>query len=305
MIVNSKTRQFQKLKGAEKLILGTVQLGLNYGINNISGKPSLEESFKILDTSFKAGISFLDTAESYGNAVELIGEYHKKTPHNFHVINKFGALSEIRDLNKNVKDNLRKLNIHSFYAYLFHSPADLTNLKSNSAFVKKLQELKQEGLIERLGISIYTNTDFKVAIENPLIEVIQLPFNILDNNNKRLDLLKLAKEKNKEIFSRSVFLQGLIYKDPTELTHKLKPLSKYLERLKNIASDLKISLSQLALSYSLHNPFIDKVLIGVESETQLLKNIQMANDDFQTDFDIIDRNINVQEEELLYPYNWN
>ena len=160
-------------------------------------------------------------------------------------------------------------------------------------------------MIERLGISIYTNTDFKVAIENPLIEVIQLPFNILDNNNKRLDLLKLAKEKNKEIFSRSVFLQGLIYKDPTELTHKLKPLSKYLERLKNIASDLKISLSQLALSYSLHNPFIDKVLIGVESEIQLLKNIQMANDDFQTDFDIIDRNINVQEEELLYPYNWN
>ena len=49
MIVNSKTRQFQKLKGAEKLILGTVQLGLNYGINNISGKPALEESFKILD----------------------------------------------------------------------------------------------------------------------------------------------------------------------------------------------------------------------------------------------------------------
>ena len=115
MIVNSKTRQFQKLKGAEKLILGTVQLGLNYGINNISGKPALEESFKILDTSFKAGISFLDTAEDYGNAVELIGEYHKKTRHNFHVINKFGALSEIRDLNKNVKDNLRKLNIHSFY----------------------------------------------------------------------------------------------------------------------------------------------------------------------------------------------
>ena len=157
MIVNSKTRQFQKLKGAEKLILGTVQLGLNYGINNISGKPALEESFKILDTSFKAGISFLDTAEAYGNAVELIGEYHKKTPHNFHVINKFGALSEIRDLNKNVKDNLRKLNIHSFYAYLFHSPADLTNLKSNSLFVKQLQELKQEGLIERLGISIYTH----------------------------------------------------------------------------------------------------------------------------------------------------
>ena len=44
--MNSETRQFQKLKGAEKLILGTVQLGLNYGINNISGKPALEESLK-------------------------------------------------------------------------------------------------------------------------------------------------------------------------------------------------------------------------------------------------------------------
>ena len=130
-------------------------------------------------------------------------------------------------------------------------------------------------------------------------QVVKAEFDELPGQIRKL------KEKNKEIYSRSVFLQGLIYKDPTELNQKLKPLSKYLERLKNIASDLKISLSQLALSYSLHNPFIDKVLIGVESEIQLLKNIQMANDDFQTDFDIIDRNINVQEEELLYPYNWN
>lgn len=281
-------------------------MGLNYGINNTSGKLSMEESFKILSTAYQSGIFFLDTAEAYGNAIEVIGQYHTKTQKKFQVINKFRSLKEITDLKNNVKGSLQKLNIHSFYSYLFHSPADLSNLSAYSELKKQLQELKQEGLIERLGISIYTNTDFKAAIENPLIEVIQLPFNILDNNNKRLELLKLAKQKDKKIHIRSVFLQGLIYNDSKKLPAKIKPLSKYLDRLKDIAIDLNISLPQLALSYALNNPYVDNVLIGVDSEMQLLKNIYMADQKIdQNTFEIIDRDINVFEEELLYPYNWN
>ena len=55
------------------LSLGTVQLGLNYGIHNDSGKPSLETSFRILNAAMEAGINTLDTAAGYGNSEEVIG----------------------------------------------------------------------------------------------------------------------------------------------------------------------------------------------------------------------------------------
>ena len=59
-----------------KLMLGTAQLGLNYGINNIYGQPSLDNSLNILEKANNLGIKYLDTAESYGNAHSLINKYH-------------------------------------------------------------------------------------------------------------------------------------------------------------------------------------------------------------------------------------
>jgi aryl-alcohol dehydrogenase-like predicted oxidoreductase len=61
-----------------KLILGTVQFGLEYGVNNQKGIPSSNEIKKILDFAFKRKINILDTAEAYGNSQERIGEYIKK-----------------------------------------------------------------------------------------------------------------------------------------------------------------------------------------------------------------------------------
>ena len=63
-----------------KLILGTAQMGLDYGINNLSGKVSKNKSIEILEYAFDNGIRILDTAEVYGNAHEIIGFYHKLNP---------------------------------------------------------------------------------------------------------------------------------------------------------------------------------------------------------------------------------
>ena len=72
-----------------KLILGTVQFGMDYGINNNDGKPSFEKVKDILDFAYLKGIRLLDTAESYGDSQSRIGEYHKITSHKFKIITKF------------------------------------------------------------------------------------------------------------------------------------------------------------------------------------------------------------------------
>ena len=61
----------------DKLILGTVQLGVDYGINNEIGKPSIADALSILEYAYKKKIRFLDTAEAYGDAQKIIGKPNK------------------------------------------------------------------------------------------------------------------------------------------------------------------------------------------------------------------------------------
>ena len=57
------------------LTLGTVQLGLAYGVNNDKGMPSFEESSAILDTALAAGILSFDTARGYGESELVLKRY--------------------------------------------------------------------------------------------------------------------------------------------------------------------------------------------------------------------------------------
>ena len=58
-----------------ELTLGTVQLGLAYGVNNYRGMPSFEESSAILDTALSEGIISFDTAQAYGESETVLKRY--------------------------------------------------------------------------------------------------------------------------------------------------------------------------------------------------------------------------------------
>ena len=77
------------------IILGTAQIGLNYGIANRGGKPSVAKSIELLETAFDEGIRTLDCAEAYGDAHQIIGSYHKIHPNSkFGIITKFTKVDE-------------------------------------------------------------------------------------------------------------------------------------------------------------------------------------------------------------------
>jgi len=58
--------------------LGTVQLGMTYGLGEDREKPSEEKAFSILDTAMELGVNNLDTANNYGDSEEVIGRWLKK-----------------------------------------------------------------------------------------------------------------------------------------------------------------------------------------------------------------------------------
>jgi len=127
---------------------------------------------------------------------------------------------------------------------------------------------------------------------------------LLDNNTQRGYLISLAKSKGKEIQARSIFLQGLFFKEIDEIPKNLKPLMPYLRIINKVARDHKISIEQLALCYALQHNEIDYTIIGVDSLDQLKRNLETSKMTVSKDAITAIDLINVKETELLYPKNW-
>ena len=286
------------------IILGTVQFGLNYGINNNKIKPDSKEIEKILNYSFDTGIEILDTAESYGSSQLEIGKYHKKSNNKFKVITKSNSnfIALDHNIEKRILNNIKELGVSNLYSYMFHSFNDFVN-----NYVKNIDELmlcKEKGLFEKTGVSIYTNTEFETILDEYNVDLIQLPFNLLDNVNKRKKLIEKAKSRGIEIHTRSVFLQGLFFMQINRIPQKIYPLRNALIKLNQIAKSYNIDINQIALNYVMQQDGIDKVLIGVDNLNQLKTNLNTI--DYILNDEIIElvNNIDIEDENLLNPSNW-
>ncbi|MCA6436352.1 MAG: aldo/keto reductase [Bacteroidetes bacterium] len=290
------------MEAINKLILGAVQLGLKYGINNLNNKLSETQVFEILNVAKSNGVNILDTANAYGDANTLIGNFHKINQP-FNLINKFS--NNINSLN----DELTKLKVTSFHSYLFHKFSDFENC-SNELY-ERLIQAKQNHKIKNIGVSIYTNSEFETALNCDWIDVVQIPYNVLDNWNLKSHLILKAKSKNKLIHNRSIFLQGLLFMNEANIPEKLKPLMGLIHQIRSICLDNSISINELCLAYSFNNKSIDGVMFGVDTKEQLQQNLDLLSN--ITKLNVVKATeevnekirVNIDLQPLLNPVNWN
>ena len=286
-----------------KLILGTVQFGLKYGINNTIGKPKKEEVLSLLKVAYNSGIRILDTAEAYGNAHQLIGNYNKEQNNfKFKIITKFPHQIKHNLIKSKVLEYLDLMNVNTLEVIMFHS---FDSFQSNYNSLDTLNELKSDGLIKNIGVSVYTNAQLKNLLNEDLITVVQLPFNLLDNSNFRGDLINRLKEKGKIIHTRSTFLQGLFFKSTNDKNPILQELKTELELLNQISIGSNCSMEELALSYCIKQKNIDNVIIGVDSISQLNANIKASGFHIKENALKTINGIVVKDLELLNPSLWN
>ena len=285
-----------------KLILGTVQLGLSYGINNSNGKPKPEDAYNILHQGYESGIRILDTAEAYGSAHEIIGNFHKLNPElKFKVITKISPSETISDIGKKVIFFINTLHVNSLEAIMFHSFESYLN---NKEVLPCLVELKKSGLIKQIGVSAYKNEEIELLINDCLIDLIQIPFNILDNFSIRGKLMEEAKIKGKTIHTRSAFLQGLFFMNPNDNHPVINSLKIPLMKIQNISDESGYSIPSIALNYCIQQKYIDKVLVGVDSADQLKINIQAIKTPLPDDIIKSINKIVVEDINLLNPSLW-
>lgn len=293
-----------------KLCLGTVQFGLDYGIANKSGEISQENVNKILEYVVAKDINCFDTGSMYGNSEEKIGHFVKnQNEFSTHVVSKIK--SDFFKLNLEnaagfINKSLKHLSIHSLFALLLHNSDALKSWSSNDDDLIAL--LKKQGLIKYFGVSIYTDEEFNLALENQNVDVIQIPFNLLDQRAILNKWLVKAKEKNKLIFIRSVYLQGLILMNIDEVPNNLSMAKRHLEVIEKVAKELKITKNELALS------FVDQIakeavlLFGCDSLEQARENIKNYNNlqilDSKT-MKYLTESLSKTEENIYNPMKWN
>lgn len=274
-----------------KIVLGTVQFGLQYGVNS-AGRPDADAVKTILTEAAKGGVTTLDTSSAYGNSEEVLGN-SIVTPGQFKIVSKYPK-GEIL-IGEMFNSSLKRLKVDKLYGYLLHH---FEVYKNNPKVWDEFIALKESGKVQKIGFSLYAPEELEFILKNGSpFDLIQVPFNIFDK--KFLPYMKELHEKGIEIHVRSTFLQGLFFKDRNALPEKLLPMKKYLLQLDEFSKKSGLSISEIALNYNLQNPYIDGVLIGVDNVEQLQMNLNSVKD---TPIDI---EIEVKEQELLNPVNWN
>ena len=218
------------------------------------------------------------------------------------VITKIPPREEVRDVKLKIDSYLSDLKVKNIECLMFHS---FESYMKNKNIFNDLIKLKKEKIIFNIGVSVYTNDEIKLLIEDSVIDVIQIPFNLFDNYNERGKLIEIAKKKKISIHSRSVFLQGLFFKSTSDKNKIVKMLKNHLLKINQIANDEKITIGDLALNYVLQQQSIDNVLIGVDSITQLISNVESLN--FELNESTINNinKISINNKNLINPTKWN
>jgi len=260
-----------------RLVLGTAQLGLPYGIANKVGQPDQAVATTIIHEAWKNGISEFDTAQGYGVSEDVLGTalYELGISSEASIITKFHPnLDHLNasDMSKALDESLERLGVRSLYGIMLHKE-DLLSLW-NKGLAKILHTFVLSGRVEKIGISVYSPDKAIEALNTDGIDMLQLPSNILDRRFENAGVFKLADEKRKTIYVRSVFLQGLLLMNSREIPEEIDFARPILEKIKSLAKGFGLSRQEMALGYIKSEIPNAHVIFGAETPEQVIENMK-------------------------------
>ena len=261
-----------------KIVLGTVQFGLDYGIANNQGKVNTNIAKNILMHAQLAGIDTLDTASVYGDSEEQLGEIGVK---DWRIITKLSNVPNLCDdislwVRGQVFKSIQRLKVRSIAGLLLHDTSQLTGPHDQQIW-SALKTLKDEGFIEKIGFSIYHPNELEILWGSYRPDIVQAPYNIFDRRLEQSGWLQIMSDSRVEIHIRSVFLQGLLLMDKESRPIKFNRWSYSFSLLEKWIKENNTTALQACLSLPLNDDRINRIVIGVDN-TQQLKSILVGGD---------------------------
>lgn len=250
----------------KRLALGTAQFGLPYGVANHTGQVGRHEAGAILAHARDSGLDTLDTAMVYGESEFRLGEVGVE---GWKVISKLSAIPPSCPdvavwVQESVLGSLARLRIPSLSGLLLHRPQELLG-EQGQILYRSLSALKEQGLVAKIGVSIYGPEELDALSPHFRFDLVQAPFNIVDRRMATSGWLKKLHQSGTEVHIRSAFLQGLLLMDEPQRPlsfQRWQPLWKEWHRW---LVEQALSPLQACLGFVLAQPEIDRVVLGVDS----------------------------------------
>lgn len=269
-----------------EIAFGSVEIGMPYGIGVESRKDMLSEegAIELLHKALDSEINFFDTARMYGNSEQIIGKAFKHRRNEIvictkcrHLRDQNGKLPQKEKIDKIILDSfnesLQTLQTDYIDVYMLHQVDKeiLENEKIANVFIK----LKRDGRIKATGISTYTIDETKKAIELGIWDVVQLPFNLMDQ--RQSSLFDQMQQQGIGIVVRSILLKGLLSDRGKNLHPALKDVEEHIEKYGDLLGRINLSLPELAIKFGLSYPEVSAVLVGLDKITYLNQTLKSAN----------------------------
>ena len=278
-----------------KLVIGTANFGKKYGLSNYG--LSEKKSNDVLKYLIKKNILNLDTAQVYGKSENIIGNYDSNNK--FKLISKFKLLKD-GNIENIIMRSFQKLKKNKIDGLLYHDFEDLINFPSSLNYLIKL---KEKSKINKIGFSLYFPSQLEYLIKNDIyFNLIQVPYNLFDRRFEKY--FQYLKNNNIEIHVRSIFLQGLFFKDKNNIPSKLMDILPHIIKLNKLSHDNKLSILESAIYFVFKNKFINMVVVGIDSIRNIKQILNILNLNTKIEIDKVFKNIGVKDEKLILPINW-
>lgn len=289
-------------KLTKRFVLGTANLADNYGINNsnIIKNSSFKKIFLFLK---KNRIFFIDTAYSYKNAEKNLSKFNLK---NFEIISKLPVLQSRKNMDKvenriinYVYKTLKNLKINHFYALLIHNTKDLKGKEGEKIF-NTLRLLKKNGVVKKIGFSIYSPNELDKYFFKFKPDLVQGPLNIFDQRMLRSGWIKRLNNKSVEFHARSIFLQGLLLKKSKLIPKKFQKFYRIFDEYHSWLRKNNINSFEACLSFVFSIKIVDKIILGIDSVDQLNQIINTKLIKKKLNF----KQLNCFNNKLINPSTW-
>ena len=253
-----------------KVILGTAQLGMPYGLGAWKTEMMPEATaFSILDVAWDLGLTTLDTSSNYGVAEERIAKFMRLNPSK-----SFNVISKVKSQNTDTRQE-----VSFFESWLKKSPlfdvGSLSILLHNEndirseVVVDSMERYQSRGVFASWGVSLYSAELAALAAEIQQCQIIQLPFGILNQSFHTDGILDILCQHNKIIHARSVFTQGLLFANELNSHGTSNEVLETIKVLSDLANRKRLTLTQCAMSFVLSFDEINSIVIGVDTPQQL------------------------------------
>ena len=286
----------------EKIAIGTVQFGLSYGIANEQGQVTEPEGQRILSRAHEQGIELVDTAIDYGESEVTLGKIGVER---FQIVTKLppvrgNALDVAAWLDEQVADSLSRLRLSSLYGLLLHRSENLKG-ELGQNLVEGLQRLKSRGIVQKIGVSIYDPSELDYVTQANAVDLVQAPLNLVDRRLEVSGWLSRLKQMGVEVHTRSAFLQGLLLMPRDKIPARFDRWSHLWNAWAHGREELGVSPVAACLGYPLYHPDVDRVVVGVDSLSQLTELIKEASrEPIPENWDFMA----MEDERLLNPSRW-